>query len=271
MLEVNFMKKKFFDISKLSGKGLIIAVSACILAVGGAGVYSYYKISDKLSADLIGETGAALSADSDEPVNAGQTNIAKPEARPPAETAAPAQTAAAGDAASNISPAIPEIANRDEAGEEKPPEENVDGTPAIAPQVMVRPINGEVVNEFSNGELVKSKTLNVWKTHDGVDIAGKLDEKVKSMTSGTVSKVYNDQLMGVSVIIDHGNGLEGHYCNLSADVPIAEGGTVSAGTVIGAIGESAESEVGEGPHLHFAVKKDGEWIDPITLISSAGS
>lgn len=136
---------------------------------------------------------------------------------------------------------------------------------------MVRPLNGEVLNDFSAGELVKSKTLNVWKTHDGVDIAGAMDEKVKSMSGGTVTKVYEDQMLGACVIIDHGNGFEGYYCNLSKDIPVAEGQSVSAGTVIGAVGNTAQNEISEEPHLHFAVKKNGEWIDPIALISGEGS
>ncbi len=136
---------------------------------------------------------------------------------------------------------------------------------------MVRPLNGEVLNDFSAGELVKSKTLNVWKTHDGVDIAGAMDEKVKSMTGGTVTKVYEDQMLGACVIIDHGNGFEGYYCNLSKDIPVAEGQSVSAGTVIGAVGNTAQNEISEEPHLHFAIKKNGEWIDPIALISGEGS
>ncbi|MDE7288916.1 MAG: M23 family metallopeptidase, partial [Oscillospiraceae bacterium] len=144
-------------------------------------------------------------------------------------------------------------------------------TETFIPQAMVRPLNGEILNEFSDGELVKSKTLNVWKTHDGVDIAGAAEEKVKSMTSGTVTKVYDDQMLGSCVIVDHGGGLEGYYCNLSKDIPVAEGQSVSAGTIIGSVGNTAEGEISEDSHLHFAVKKNGDWIDPIALISGEGS
>ena len=35
----------------------------------------------------------------------------------------------------------------------------------------VMPVDGEIIWEYSNGELVKSETLGVWKTHDGMDIA----------------------------------------------------------------------------------------------------
>ena len=255
------MSNSKFKIGNLSGKGLIIAAAACILAVGAAGYYSYSTISNRLNSELIGSNSGTLSADGDEgtddetPVDIGQTNIRKEEETTAStETEAPAESAAA----------VTEITEETETTTQKTEESSV-------PQTMVRPLNGEVINIFSDGELVKSKTLNVWKTHDGVDIAGAPDEKVKSMTSGTVKSVCEDQLLGVCVIIDHGNGLEGYYCSLSKDVPVAEGQNVSAGTIIGTVGNTAESEVSEDSHLHFAVKKNGEWIDPIALISGEGS
>lgn len=236
---------------KISSKSLIITSGICVAVAAIAGFYTFNKASDQLNAEIIGKNKTTLSAEADvtAPVNVEQTNIAKTE-----------MTTAATDAKTESA----ESAIAPEA-------EIVEEAAAVIPQVMVRPLNGEIINDFSDGELVKSKTLNVWKTHDGVDIAGALDEKVKSMMGGTVTKVYEDQLMGASVIIDHGNGIEGYYCNLSKDIPIAEGQTVSAGTVIGMVGDTAESEISEPSHLHFAVKKNGEWIDPIALISGEGS
>ena len=109
------------------------------------------------------------------------------------------------------------------------------------------------------------------ETHDGVDIAGNLNEKVKSMTGGTVKSIYEDQMLGACVIVDHGSGVEGFYCNLSKDIPVTEGQAVSAGTIIGTVGNTAQGEIKEAPHLHFALKKNGEWIDPISFISGEGS
>lgn len=242
------MSNAKFKIGKLSGKGLFIAAAACIIAVGAAGVYSYTKISDRLNAELISENRDTLSAegkDNDEQANADKSGISKVQ-ESTAPVTEPAQSAAV-------------------TTETDKPQKKAE------PQTYVRPLNGEVINPFSNGELVKSKTLNVWKTHDGADIAGAIDEKVKSMTSGTVKKVYEDQMLGACVIIDHGSGIEGYYCNLSKDIPVSEGESVSAGTIIGAVGNTAESEISEEPHLHFALKKNNEWIDPIAFISGEGS
>lgn len=141
----------------------------------------------------------------------------------------------------------------------------------VQTQPNVMPINGEILNPFSNGELVKSETLGVWKTHDGVDIKGDLGAQVKAMNKGKVTKVWEDPLMGYSVTIDHGNGIIGYYCNLSKEMNVSEGDQVNAGEVIGAIGDTAESEIAELSHLHFALKKNGNWIDPIEFIDSAST
>lgn len=232
---------------KISSKSLIITSGICIAVAAIAGFYTYNKASDQLNAEIIGSNKTTLSAEADTeaPVNVEQTNIAKTE------------TTTATEITIIESAMAPEVEVVEEA--------------SVTQQALVRPLNGEIINEFSDGELVKSKTLNVWKTHDGVDIAGALDEKVKSMTSGTVTKVYEDQMMGACVIIDHGNGIEGYYCNLSKDIPVSEGQKVSAGTIIGMVGDTAESEISEPSHLHFAVKKNNDWIDPIALISGEGS
>lgn len=243
--------RNFFSKEKLSGKGFAAAVAACLVIVGGAGIYSYNKVADKLNDQLIGNTKTVSDDASvtEAPVNAEQTGVAKTE---------PAVTE-------------PEKAESEPAKAAEVPISEPDIEVSAVAQAIVRPLNGEVINAFSQGELVKSSTLNVWKTHDGVDIAGNLNEKVKSMTGGTVKSIYEDQMLGACVIVDHGSGVEGFYCNLSKDIPVTEGQAVSAGTIIGTVGNTAQGEIKEAPHLHFALKKNGEWIDPISFISGEGS
>ena len=133
-------------------------------------------------------------------------------------------------------------------------------------QPNVMPVNGEIINPFSNGELVKSETLGVWKTHDGVDIKAEAGTQVKAMNHGTVTKVWEDSLWGNCIILDHGDGIQSHYYNLSKAITVIVGDEVDSGEVIGAIGDTAEIEAAQPSHLHFAVKRNGEWIDPISFI-----
>lgn len=138
-------------------------------------------------------------------------------------------------------------------------------------QPFVMPLKGKIINPFSNGELVKSETLGYWETHDGIDIKGKVGKKVVAMTAGTVKKVIDDPLFGTEIIIDHGNNIEGHYYNLKKAVDVAEGDTVNSGEKIGAVGKTADVESKLPAHLHFGIKQNGKWIDPISFINpSAG-
>ncbi len=124
--------------------------------------------------------------------------------------------------------------------------------------------NPRIIGEFSFGELVKSSS-GVWKTHDGVDLAAELGDPVKSMTSGTVEKVYRDPLWGNCVEIDHGDAITAHYYGLSDDIKFGEGDSVKAGEIIGYVGET-EIESDMEPHLHFALKQADKWIDPVGYV-----
>lgn len=159
------------------------------------------------------------------------------------------------------------------AEEEEPPEEEtpppmpevpVDDTPVTveAPRLIVSPLNGEVVTVFSVDQLVYNETLADWRTHDGIDIAAVQGTTVLSASSGTVSSVIDDPLMGTTVTIRHDGGYETTYSNLQARPNVEAGETVSAGQIIGAVGRTAAAESAQGPHLHFSVTKDGQPVDP---------
>lgn len=125
----------------------------------------------------------------------------------------------------------------------------------------VMPVDGEIINPYSNGELVKSETLGVWKTHDGIDIAAEYGTEVKSATGGKVIAIRDDPLWGICVIIDHYDGYEGHYYGLDKALSVKEQTVVDAGQVIGRTAEfDCESKL--SPHLHFAVKCNDKWTDP---------
>ncbi|MCD8345251.1 MAG: M23 family metallopeptidase [Oscillospiraceae bacterium] len=132
-------------------------------------------------------------------------------------------------------------------------------------EAKMLPVSGEILTEYSWGELVKM-TGSVWKTHDGIDIAAAEGTPVKSMTSGTVSEIYSDTLWGNCVVIDHGDTVFGYYYGLADDISVSVGDKVASGTVIGSVGNTADIESDLESHLHFALKYEGTWIDPISYI-----
>lgn len=138
--------------------------------------------------------------------------------------------------------------------------------PVVIEARNIMPVTGEISHPFSNGELVKSETLGVWKTHDGCDILCPLGTEVKSMSSGVIKEIDEDPLWGVTVIVEQDNGLEVHYCGLAKELTVKTGQTVQEGAVIGKTSDTCQAEIVQQPHLHLAVKQGGKWIDPMSVI-----
>lgn len=105
----------------------------------------------------------------------------------------------------------------------------------------------------------------VRKLHDGVDFAASMATPVKAAHSGRVISASPAGGYGNYVVIDHGGIVTG-YAHLSAIV-VTVGQQVSVGQVIGLLGSTGFST---GPHLHFNVKVNGEYVDPITFMRQFG-
>lgn len=67
---------------------------------------------------------------------------------------------------------------------------------------------------------------------------------------------------GNGVVIEHVSGFESQYCHMmQQSVLVEEGQRVARGAVLGKIGYSGKTQF---PHLHFAVRKDDEIMDPFS-------
>lgn len=132
----------------------------------------------------------------------------------------------------------------------------------VKPLSFSKPINGEVQKQYSIDKVIYSKTLELWKTHDGIDIAADIGTNVKSIEKGTIEKVYEDSFYGTTIVIDHGQGYKSSYSNLDKNTSVKEKQTVNKGQVIGKISNTAIGEIKDEPHLHFTLFKDNNNVDP---------
>lgn len=130
------------------------------------------------------------------------------------------------------------------------------------PEKWVWPVEGEVSREYSVDALKYDVTMADWRTHDGLDIAAEMGAPVCAAADGTVADIKNDELYGTTVTIDHGAGMKTVYSNLEATPTVSAGDKVSAGDTIGAVGSSAICEVSQEPHVHVALIKDGNSVNP---------
>ncbi len=119
-----------------------------------------------------------------------------------------------------------------------------------------------VIKDYSNSALQYSSTLRLWQTHKAIDFAAEEGTEVMAVLDGTITEVTYNYLMGNIVKLDVGNGMIVVYASLSNDIPVKEGDTVTKGTVIGYVSNTAKTEVNDGPHLHLEVLLDDEKVDP---------
>lgn len=239
------------DTNILKRKGFYIALGLCLVAVGIAVYIGVSGTLDEINEDKTLQIESTASVQEDDfgddtdtqDVDNTQSDI------PKEELAQSQQQNTSSKTESTVSSAS-------QSGNAKP-------SKALS---FALPLEGETMNAFSGGELVKSKTLNEWRTHDGIDLKAAAGTPVKAISDGTIESIEEDPMWGVCIIISHGDKYESLYCGLKPNVPVKKGAEVKIGDIIGYVGNTAEIEIGEESHLHFAMKQDGSWIDPMSVI-----
>lgn len=128
---------------------------------------------------------------------------------------------------------------------------------------ILKPMDGEIIGDFVIDKLTYNKTLNMWQTHNGIDIAAGDNAQIKAALAGEVTGIVEDPSLGLTVTLAHSGGIVSKYCGL-ADTTLSEGNKVQQGDIIGSC-SSSPFEAHLGAHLHFEVWENGNAIDPKTL------
>lgn len=100
--------------------------------------------------------------------------------------------------------------------------------------------------------------------HPGVDIAVPTGTYIRAAASAVVDEASQDDVYGLFVILDHGNGYRTVYGHAS-ELLVSPGDSVRRNEVIALTGSTGRSTA---PHLHFEVLRDGEPLDPLTVVRS---
>ena len=219
-------------------KGYYILLGLCIVAVGVSG---YFFVTGALRENEAVEQTLSVPVTVEEPEDQTPQKPQKPSSQTVPTTVTESETTQTESAAVSGETTLPVLAEEPE---------------------VVLPVNGSVLQDHAMDRLVYHATTQDWRVHNGVDLAAELGQTVVAARAGTVSAVYDDELYGTTVVIQHADGYTSHYCNLAAPAMVAAGDTVSAGQPVGAIGETALIETASEPHLHFEVYCGGEPVDP---------
>lgn len=128
------------------------------------------------------------------------------------------------------------------------------------------PVEGEIVKEFAQDNLIYSQTLEEWVTHNGIDIKAEKTTVVKSAEAGVVKSIKNDPRFGLTIVVEHDSVYQTVYSNLLTSEFVVEGETVEKGQALGTVGNSAAFEIADEPHLHFEILKNSIQVDPSIYI-----
>lgn len=102
-------------------------------------------------------------------------------------------------------------------------------------------------------------TLKVNKMHTGIDIGASMGTNILAANSGKVITAGWNSSYGYMIMIDHGGGIVTLYAHSSA-LLVSKGDIVNRGQVIALVGSTGRST---GPHLHFEVRVNGEYKNPM--------
>lgn len=211
--------------------GLPVAAVSAAMSGGGPGPTTTLAVA----ADQQARADAADRADRGERPTAS--------ASPSASTQAPARAAA------------PQTAKQ----EATPAPKATTAAPKATPAWVTPMPGGEITSCFGQR----------WGVlHAGIDLAADEGTPIHAAASGTVLAAgWAYAGYGISVMIDHGGGVQTHYAHQSRTV-VRPGQKVKAGQIIGYEGSTGDST---GPHLHFEVHR-GLWnqIDPAPWMRSHG-
>jgi septal ring factor EnvC (AmiA/AmiB activator) len=127
------------------------------------------------------------------------------------------------------------------------------------------PIAGNVILDYSMDKTIYFSTLNQYKYNPAVIIQGSRDASVMCAAQGKVTAIETLDETGTTVTMDIGNGYELIYGQLK-ELTVKEGDYRKAGETIGYVSEPTKYYAQEGCNVYFEVRKDGESVDPMTLL-----
>lgn len=121
------------------------------------------------------------------------------------------------------------------------------------------PIDSEITSPFGAFRVINQNTET---RHTGWDLRAPVGTPIMAMGAGTVAFAGLMDIRGNHVIIDHGYGIYSGYSHLS-QVHVTRGQPITRGQILGMTGNTGRSN---GPHLHWEVAVNEEWVDSVDFL-----
>ena len=121
------------------------------------------------------------------------------------------------------------------------------------------PVNGRVTSPYG----WRSSPINGRRVfHEGIDLSSPAGTAVRAAAAGRVSTAGNCRVYGRHIIITHDNGYQTKYAHLRS-MSVVQGARVEQGMKIGEVGNTGLTT---GPHLHFAVFRNDQTLNPLNFL-----
>lgn len=127
------------------------------------------------------------------------------------------------------------------------------------------PVNGNILLDYSMDQTTYFPTLDQYRLSPAIAVQAVEGAPVVAAADGVVFSIEDTAQTGTTVTMELGNGYQAIYGQLT-NLSFAEGDSVKKGDIIGYIHTPTKYYSTEGSNLYFAMKKDGEPIDPILYL-----
>lgn len=131
--------------------------------------------------------------------------------------------------------------------------------------LMEWPVNGNILIDYSMDQSVYFPTLDQYKLSPAISVQAVEGAPVVSAVNGTVYAIEQKAQTGTTVTMELGNGYQAIYGQLT-NLEVAQGDRVEKGTILGYVAAPTKYYCEEGSNLYFAMRKNGEPIDPIVYL-----
>jgi murein DD-endopeptidase MepM/ murein hydrolase activator NlpD len=128
-------------------------------------------------------------------------------------------------------------------------------------ELFAYPIRGRLTSPYG----WRSDPISgVRRFHAALDLAAPAGTPIKAAMGGRIVTLGFNSVYGKYIIMTHSGGFQTLYAHMNT-TSVGQGAYVQQGAKIGEVGSTGYST---GPHLHFAIFKNGKAVNPLELLSS---
>ena len=127
---------------------------------------------------------------------------------------------------------------------------------------LLWPVEGDIILGYNMDNTIYFPTLDQYKCNPAITISAEVGTEVVSAAPGVVEDIYEDPIIGTSMVVSLGDGYKVIYGQLS-ELSVGVSQTVEAGTVLGKVAQPTKYFNEEGSNLYFELEKDDTPIDPM--------